>query len=237
MSQNNTYGTGLIDGLKPAMDIPEIGRIYKDTLGNLATKVRAELATSFKLEECDKVIIMPRLARNQVGASDIGVTAFFVPTPGGNIYFRGKGKNNSGGNGGRINMIQSAGAAAGGTGPFGTSAEFEQVIKPLCKTNDKGEPVMTIKQQRGGVASVELDFNAVMCLVLGIKPKDPYDFTVINIMPIADNNFMIVAAKMIVGGQSKGSKSNIDYAQLEREIYRRYNSGGNNNNGGGNRQF
>lgn len=235
MSQNNVYGTGLIEGLKPAIEIPEIGRLYKDTLANIATKVRAELASSFKLEECDKVIIMPKLARNQVGASDIMVTAFFVPTPGGNIYFRGKGKNNNG-NGGRINMIQAAGAAAGGTGPFGTTAEFEQVIKPLCKTNDRGEPVMTIKQQRGGVASVELDFNAVMCLVLGIKPKDPYDFSIINITPIADNNFMVVVAKMIVGGQSKGSKSNIDYAQLEREIYRRVNNGGGGNNGGG-RQF
>ncbi|MCM1218503.1 MAG: hypothetical protein NC548_28785 [Lachnospiraceae bacterium] len=234
-TNNNTYGNGLVDGLKPAMDIPQIGAIFKDTLANIAKKLRAELAGSFKLTECDNVIILPRLAKNSVGATEIGVTAFFVPTPGGNIYFRGKGKNNSG-NGGRVNMIQSAGAAAGGTGPFGTSAEFEQVIKPLCKTNDKGEPIMTIKQQRGGVASVELDFNAVMCLVLGIKPNDSYDFSVISIMPIADNNFMIVVAKMIVGRQNKGSKSNIDYAQLEREMMRRFNNGGGNNNGGG-RQF
>lgn len=234
---NTNYGKQLVDGLAPAMDIPQIGAIYKDTLANIAAKVRAELAGAFQLSECDNVIIMPKLARNQVGATEIGVTAFFVPTPGGNIYFRGKNKNNGGGNGGRINMIQSAGAAAGGTGPFQTNATFDQVIKPLCKTNDKGEPIMTIKQQRGGIASVELDFNAVMCLVLGIKPKDPYDFTVISIMPIADNNFVVVVAKMIIGAQSKGAKSNIDYAQLEREIYRRYNSNNNGGGNGGSRQF
>lgn len=233
---NTTYGKDLVEGLKPAIDIPEIGVIFKDTLQNIGTKVRAELAGAFQLDECDKVIIMPKLARNQVGASDIGVTACFVPNPGGNIYFRGKGKNGgNNGNGGRINMIQSAGAAAGGTGPFQTSATFDQVIKPLCKTNDKGEPIMVIKQQRGGIASVELDFYAVMCLVLGIKPKDPYDFTVISIIP-TDNNFTLVVAKTIIGAQSKGSKSNIDYAQLEREIYRRYNNNGGGNNNGG-RQF
>lgn len=231
-----SYGTDLVKGLSPAMDIPEIGRIFKDTLPNIGAKVRAELAGPFHLEECDKVIIMPKLARNQVGASDMGVTAFFVPSPGGNIYFRGKGKNGGNtGNGGRINMIQSAGAAAGGTGPFQTTADFDKVIKPLCKTNDKGDPIMVIKQQRGGIASVELDFNAVMCLVLGIKPKDPYDFTVISIIP-TDNNFTLVAAKTIIGAQSKGSKSNIDYAQLEREIYRRYNPGNSGGNNGG-RQY
>ena len=128
--------------------------------------------------------------------------------------------------------------AAGGTGPFGTSEHFNTVIKPLCKVNEKGNPIMNIKTVPGanGLAQIELDFNALLCLALSIKPNDPYDFGILSVDPIPNtNNFSIVIMKVIASnGVRKGRTGQVNYARIEQDQYNRFN-GGNRNNGSGRR--
>lgn len=238
-NNNEGYGQKLINGLDPAIALPTIGKVFKDTTQSLAVKLNEELAGTFELPEIDNIIITPRVARNDVGATELIATAYFSTTnPNGNIYYRGgKGKNQRGENG-RVNMVNTAGIAAGGTGPFGTSEHFNTVIKPLCKVNEKGNPIMNIKTVPGanGLAQIELDFNALLCLALSIKPNDPYDFGILSVDPIPNtSNFSIVIMKVIASnGVRKGRTGQVNYARIEQDQYNRFN-GGNRNNGSGRR--
>lgn len=235
---NEGYGQKLIEGLVPAIAIPTIGTVFKDTTQALAVKINEEISGTFQLPELDNIIITPRIARNDVGAAEMIATAYFsTNNPNGHIYYRGgKGKNSRGENG-RVNMVNTAGIAAGGTGPFGTDDHFNTVIKPLCKVNDKGNPIMNIKAVPGtnNLAQIELDFNALLCLALSIKPNDPYDFGILSVEPIPNtSNFSIVIMKLIASnGVRKGRNSQVNYSRIEQEQYRRFNGGGGNRNGGG----
>lgn len=231
---NTNYTEQVKEGLKTTISIPVIGNLFQDTLQSLAVKINEEISGTFGLTELDNLILVPRVAKNATGATEIGAFAYFSTTnPQGNIFYRGKGNNRV--EGGRINMVTSAGIAGGGTGPFGTSQLFNQVIKPLCKVGDNGKPILNIKTVPGtnGVAAVELDFNALLCLALGIKPNDQYDFDIINVSPIPNTtNYTIVFTKYIVSnGVRKGRNSQINYARIEQDQFRRLNGGGNNNNG------
>ena len=236
-NNNEGYGQKLIEGLAPAIQIPTIGTVFKDTTQALAVKINEEISGTFSLPELDNIIITPRVARNDVGATELIATAYFsTNNPNGNIYYRGGKGRNSRGENGRVNMVNTAGIAAGGTGPFGTNEHFNTVIKPLCKVNEKGNPVMNIKSVPGanGLAQIELDFNALLCLALSIKPNDPYDFGVLSVEPIPNtSNFSIVIAKMITSNSARrGKNSQINYSRIEQEQYKRFNGGGNRNGGG-----
>lgn len=234
---NESYAQKLVEGLKPIVGIPTSGMIFKDNTDHLATKIVEEISTRFNIPELDNIMFTPRLAKSDVGAAEIVTMAFFTTNGGGNgnIYYRGgkNGKNNRSQNG-RFNMVNVAGVAAGGTGPFATSDEFRKVFMPLCKTNEKGNPIFNIKSVQGmnGLAQIELDFNAVMCLALGVTPNDQYDFSVMNITPIPNtNNYNITLAKFIAGGGvKKGRNGEVNYNRISSELFNRYNSG----NGGRN---
>lgn len=240
--RNEGYGQKMIEGLSPAISIPKIGEVFKDTTQALAVKINEEISGTFDLPELDNIIITPRIARNGVGATELIVNAYFSTlNPNGNIYYRGgKGKNYRG-ESGRINVANLSGAGVGGTGPFGTNEHFNKVIKPLCKVNDKGNPIMNIKSVPGanGLAQIELDADAVFCLALGIKPNDPYDFSILSVEPVANtNNFSIVIMKMVTSnGVRKGRNSQVNYSRIEQEVYKRYNNGGGNNRNNSGRSF
>lgn len=231
--KNTGYSEGLIAGLAPALGLPKIGEVYKDTTQQLAVKINEEIAGTFNLPELDNIIFTPRVARNNVGLTELIATAYFsTQNSSGNIFYKGKGNPRT--EGGRINMVNTAGIAAGGTGPFGTSEHFRQIIKPLCKVNDNGKPIMNIKTVPGtnNLASIDLDPNALLSIALGIKANDPYDFDIMSVMPIPNtNNFVIAIMKYISSdGVKKGRNSQVNYARIEQEQYRRYNGGGSNNN-------
>lgn len=239
MSNNNKYGADLIAGLAPAIETPEIGKVFNDTTQGLAEKLLDEFRTTYGIPEMDKIIITPKLARNSTGVSDVTVTAYFaVGGAGGNVYYRGKGGANKT-NEGRISLLQTAGSGSGGAGIFGTSKEFESVMKPLCRVNaDNGKPMMNLRAVQGtNVASLELDFSSVMCLILGIMPNDQYDYIILQMTPIANtSNYTMLYMKYIAGnGSKKGKSSGINYARIEQDLFRRVNNGngGGNNNGGG----
>lgn len=239
MSENNKYGQQLVAGLKPAIELPEMGKVFQDTTQGLASKLADLIKTTFGIPEVDNLIITPKLARNSVGISDVSATIFFVTDKGGkNIYYRGKGGNNQAQNG-RISMVNMNGGGAG-TGRYNTSDEFRSVMMPLCKTNEKGNAVMDIRsvERFNNVASLELDFSALMCLALGIDPKDNYDFIILTMTPIPNtDNFSMTFMKHISSaGDHKGKASGINYARIAQDLFNRSNNGGgrnNGNNGGG----
>ena len=225
-----TYGEDLVAGLAPAIPMSETGRVYRDTLQNLAVNINQCIATSFNLPELDNIIFTPRVAKNDVGASDMIATAYFnTSNVNGNIFYTGK-KGNRNNDGGRLNVLSAAGYGGGGTGPFGVNDHFRSIIKPLCKVNDNGKPIMNIKTVPGAkdIASIELDFYAVLSLGLGVKPNDPYDYDVLSIIPIPNtSNFTITIMKYITNnGIRKGRNSTVNYARIEQEQFRRFNNGG-----------
>lgn len=232
---NQNYGADLIKGLAPAIETPEIGKVFNDTTQALAEKIADEFRTTFGITETDKIIITPKLARNSTGISDVTVNAYFsVSGASGNVYYRGKGGANKT-NEGRISLMNTAGAGSGGSGIYGTSEQFVSVMKPLCRTNpDNGKLMLNLRSVQGtNVASLELDFNAVMCLVLGITPNDVYDFLILQMSPIANtNNYTMLYMKYIAGnGSRKGKTSGINYARIEQDLFRRVNNNGGNNGG------
>jgi hypothetical protein len=242
MSNNNgnngsNYGADLIKGLAPAIEIPQIGNLFQDTTQGLAEKLLDEFRTTYGIPETDKIIITPRLARNNTGVSDITVTVYFaLDNASGNVYYKGKGNKGNKGNNGRINVLGVSGGS--GTGQFGTSEKFNQVMKPLCKVSEKGKPIMNLKAVPGthSVCSLELDFSSVMCIALGIKPNDAYDYLILQLTPVANtNNYTMLVVKYFSGnGSRKGKSSGINYARIEQDLFRRVNNnGGNGNNNGG----
>jgi hypothetical protein len=235
-NSNTSYSNELVAGLAPALPLSEMGITYQTTTRKLSAMLVKEFNSTYNLPELDAIIITPKLAKNSIGASEIFVYAYFdTKDATGNIFYRGKGKNNyQNGNDGRISFANIEGVASEGTGPFGTSDFFKSVIKPFCKTNDKGNPIMNIKAVPGykNIASIELDFNLLMCVVLGIKHEDSYDFDIMSVKPTAkDNDFFITVTKYIYSENvRKGKHSNVNYTNIERSQMSRINNGGGNNN-------
>jgi len=234
-NQNGTYGQGLVKGLAPVIDTPEIGRVFQDTTKAFAAKVVEVIRNSFNITELDNIIIAPTMARNAVGITDLTAVAYFVTKNGKNIFYRGKGNNGNGN--GRINMVQAAGSGYNSTGNYGTSNEFDQAIKSLCKINEKGKAIMNIKKVPNArdVASLELDWTSVMALALGIQDDDPYDFRILTVQPIGDSNFSMMIMKHIVSDSSqKGKVSGINYGRITKDLMESVNRGSGNHNNGGN---
>lgn len=243
MSNNNTHGKNLVEGLAPAIEVSQVGSVFQDTTQGLAAKIADEFRTTYGIAELDNVIITPRLAKNSVGIADVMVKFYFntkeVQGQGEqNIFYRGKGKNQNAG-GGRINMISSSGST--GSGQYGTSDKFKKIFTPICKVNDQGKAIMAIKSvpQAQNIAELEVDFNSVLCIVLGITSDDSYDFAILNWTPIPNtSNFSVMVMKYIVaGGGRKGKNSGINYARIEQESLRRFNNGGHQGNNGGGRSY
>lgn len=237
-NNNGVTNNGRIEGVSSTIGLQQIGSVFSDTTQSLSAKIVEEISTTFGLTELDNIIITPKIAKNGVGASEFVVTAYFsTNNPNGNIYYRGnKNKNRQGR---FVSVLDVVGSSNSGIGPFGTSETFNAVIKPLCKVGDNGSPIMNIKTVPGSnsLAQLELDFNAVMCIALCIKPNDPYDFSIMSVTPIQKDansnfasNFSIGICKFITNTSSrKGRSSQFNYNRVEQEQFNRLNN--NNNNG------
>lgn len=232
----SNYKESLMDNLKLSVDSPKIGDIYQDTTQGLAVRINELLVRMTGITELNNIIISPTIAKVDAGASNMHCVAYFDVTGNNpNIFYRGKKDKRS--EGGRINMVSTAGIASSGTGPYGTSQKFDTAFKPLCPMNDKGDRIMNIKHVDRGLASLELDFEEVAKTAFGIGSNDPYVYTFLLTTPIPNtNNFSITFAKFISnqGGMKRNSKFNYD--RIEQEQFRRYNNGGGRANNGG-RQY
>ena len=249
MSAGN-YGTELLEGLdRISIELSKVGNVYRGTTQEIGAKLQKKIVEqgfqikdenknlrTIRIPELDQIIIVPRLAKNDVGASELYVTACFYTQNGGNVFYRGKGGAATSSNG-RINAASLSGSGTGNNSSYGTSDEFRRIIAPLCPMNDRGKPILNFKPLSGthNIVTLELDFVSVMMLALGIKSDDQYDYTIMSVNPIpnTDDNFMVYLAKIIGStGYRSGHNSNVNYARVSQQIFHRVN-----NNGGGGRQY
>ncbi len=220
-------------GLNPLIPMTLIGKIYATTTDEMGKALVERFRDNLHITEVDNVMFMPALSRSGAGLSDLAVKVYFMTQNGKNVYYRGKG-NNQGPNG-RINMISVAGGSYNSTGLYGRSKEFDDTFKPLCKLSDNGKPIMNIKseQHNRGLASLELDWQKVMMMVMGVTPDDQFNFTIIHVTPIANtNNFNVMVAK-VAANKTQSGKSGADYSRIATDWNNLVNGRHGNNNGGG----
>lgn len=238
-SSKRYNNSDLIARLNPVIELPEVGKVFRDTTKNVAEKVAEEIRTTGGIMELDKIIMTPKMARNAVGTSYVDVMAYFnlkMTNGAQNIYRRGKkGNSNSGG---KTMMVNFGGG--GNHSNYGVSDAFKDIFSDLVPQNDNGKASYRFKQVQGvsGIVGLELDFNQVMALALGVAPNDEYDFSVIKVYPLGNenNDFCIIMMKLIAGSQ-KGKTSGVNYALIQQERFNQVNSGGGRSNQGGGRSY
>lgn len=241
MAQKMMSQEELLAGLKPALESHARGMLYQETTLTFASKLEDCFRTRLKIVEVDRILVIPKIARNYVGADDLIAKIYFAVSQNTqNIYYRGKGNKNRG-NSGRINMVQAAGYGNGG-GVFGFTDEFKQVMAPFCKTDNNRKALLNLKtvQNHGGVASLEVDFWALLFLFLGIESDDPYDCDVLRVDLIqgSDNVYNMLFAKYIYQGGQKRGKTGINYDKISADQFAQVNGrGGRNNDNGGGRSY
>lgn len=246
---DKSFGQDLVDGLKPQIKIPQIGALYQDTLSNIGRNFTDFIRDNFGITELETVIITPHMVSykdNTAECDELNIIACFDTSAQGqsqNVFFRGKGSGNANkGSNGRINMTQFVGAGVGSAGQYGYSQQFEQVMGPFCKTNEKGNPILALKSVQSlpsKVAVLELDWRAVMSLILGITSNDCYDFLIYSVSS-TKNDSLITLIKFISGNQNrKGKHSGVNYSRLASDLFQRMNGGRGNgeNNQQGGRQY
>ena len=224
------YSTELISGLSPLVKMNQIGSVLQVKLSDLGSELTELLVNQTGVQELDNITIVPHLAQNSANLDHLVVVAYFV-TEGQkegttqNIWYKGKGARVE--NGERLNLVNMAGGNVSEGGQFSMSNNFKDAFKAFVKWNDKGNPMMNLKlvMNKGSyrVASLELDWQIMLQLALGIEPQDPYTYSVLCVNPI-NNDFLLTLMKRIVDNRErKGKHSKINYARLQADMYQRVN--------------
>jgi hypothetical protein len=242
----------LFEGLCPAVNLQLRSVTWGGTTDELASALverfmkglefprkndKGEIVTAtLEIPEIDNFVFTPKMSRDIVGATFIEVLAYFNADKGRNIFINSRNNQRNGGNVGRVSVLN--GASGGGNGRFKASPEFERVIKPFCLRANDGSYILKFRSVEGrpNICSLELDFNALMCLILGIAPDDQYDYKIrkCNALDPKGGNFDL-DIETFRGNVSRGRNTNIDYTQLKESRFNRVNGGRKNNNG--NRQY
>ena len=242
MSNNNYSNVSfkpedLIAGLtQTAVPLSQVGLVFKEKISILQSKVEDLIANTFGIEEIDHVFIYPDIERNGT-ICQIVCRAYFN-TKGvtkGNIVRAGNGTAT---NNGQPTILSLMGSNVN-QGGFDVSDDFKKKFAALqAQTDDKSNKlkIYGIKGNRD-IAVLDLDFFAVMSVVLGIGSDSPYDYSVLSVSPIGSGNnpdYTILISKFIdAGNRNKGRRKNrnVDYTSLDREFSNKVSGGRNNNNG------
>ena len=221
----------LIDGLRPVVEgFNTVGILYQIRLGDLGEKLANLLQNSTGIDEIDNVIFTPHMANTSVGIDSLRVTAFFITGDGRNgnpnIWYRGKGAKQQDGE--RINLASMAGGLddGSGCGQFGLSNLFKDKFKPFVKRNNNGVPLFEVKSVPGHgtrVASLELDYNVMLMLALGINTSDAYTYDVIAVNPVKNDYILSIMKRILDNNIKKGRKGNINYARIQSGLYQQVN--------------
>lgn len=78
------------------------------------------------------------------------------------------------------------------------------------------------------VATINIDFFAIMAAALGIEPNSPYNFSILDAKPTgAKNDYMLLYTKFIdVGNNRRGRHKNrrVNYSELDSAFARQENN-------------
>lgn len=218
---NNQYDPqSLLDGLgKCAIPQNQVGHVFREKTSSLQGKIEDLFANTCGIAEIDHVFIVPKFGKN--GELENMLCRAYFCTSGngdGDIWRVGSGKRNVNG---RPTVIGLMGGAVSDSGDFDFSDKFKKVFAPLCLSeNDKLE-VFAVQGNKD-IASINLDFFAVMAMALAIEPSSPYNFSILDAKPAGGkNDYQLLYTKYIdLGGSRKGRHKNrrVNYAELDSEF-------------------
>lgn len=227
-NQNNNQRFGnqydpqsLLEGLsKVTVPQNKVGEMFREKTSSLQVKIEDMLANTYSISEIDHVFIAPRINKNGQ-LTDIFCRAYFDTqnVTNGNIVRKGFGTA-SGGK--RQTAVALMGGAVTTTGDFELSDQFKKVFAPLALSDDDKLHVNAVPRNKD-FACIDLDFFAVMSLMLAIGPNDPYNFSVVDAKPISKDDYVLLYSKFIETssgkrGRHKGRR--INYQDLDREFAR-----------------
>lgn len=237
-NQNNQkYGNqydpqSLMTGLdKVTVPQNQVGKVFREKTSALQVKIEDMIANTYQIGEIDHVFIAPRINKNGQ-LTDIFCRAYFDTqnVTDGNISRKGFGSVTGGK---RQTAVALMGGAVATTGDFDLSDNFKKVFAPLALSDDDKLHVNAVPRNKD-FACLDLDFFAVMSLMLAIGPNDPYNFSVLEAKPINKDDFVLLYTKFIETGSGKRGRHKgrrINYQDLDREFARQNEAYASNNGG------
>lgn len=224
---NNTYGEApardysykaLLEGCTTTtVSLNQTGAIFLETTTQLADKLADVIENTFGITEIDRVFISIDADTNTKQISSASVLLCFDPTNGRHITKygnRNKGKSKS-----LLDKIPYA--ASNGT--YELSDTFKKCIGALLPDSayDNDEFPVFEHPENNRVACVEVDIDAVMCLLLNIEPNSPYACNLMfaNQTDVRDGlaEYAVIFSKFIdISGRKRKSKrnNNINYTSI-----------------------
>ena len=195
---------------------------FKEKASSLAIKFEQMFIDSFHINEIDHIFVKPKLNRDGTLATVL-CRAYFdtKDVVSGNIVrksFIGEGNGN---NAQTVRtIIPLVGGGVVGGGDFTLSDNFKECLAPLSINDDGRIDIRTIPRNKW-IATMDLDFFALMSVALGIKSNDPYNFTIVEAKSISNgSDYSINIMKYIDTrfAAKRGRKGNrVDYDSLDRE--------------------
>ena len=242
-NENQFSQSKLIEGLD-TVSIPmnRSGAEYTITATKLGECIKSIISDNLGITEVVHVSIYPEVDRSG-SLCNMYCKAFFDTTgrDGNNIVKAGfnTGGGNRNNNNGKTNLLEIAGGNIVPNGSYKLSDTFKSVMFTLCNVPDgKPLPIRNMKNQKN-IAELDLDFNAVMCIALGIDDKAPYDFSVIQVEQHNNGNdvtdFELLISKYIdlsTNNRRRNRRNGIDFYNIDKQFMNNGFSGGR-----GNRRF
>ena len=223
----------LIEGCsKTAATLNQTGVVYLETTTQLADKLVDIIDSTFGITEIGRVFINIDADPDTKKINGASVLLCFDPTGGQHIVKYG-GRNRS-----HVRTVYDIIPYAAQSGNYQLSDHFKKVIGALLPNNayDADEFPIFEHPENNRVACVEVDIDAVMCLLLDIKPNSPY---ACNLMYATQTDvcdgleeYAVIFSKFIdiSGRRRKNKRNNVNYADIGRAFGNR-NKGGNNYKG------
>lgn len=246
---NNTYGESqvrdysyksLIEGCTDtSASLNQTGVVYLETTTQLADKLADIIENTFGITEIDRVFIDIDADTNTKQVLGANVLLCFDPSNGQHIRKYGRGK----GQGGSRTLLDKIPYAAS-NGTYELSETFKQVIGSLLPASayDNNEFPVYEHPENNRVACVEVDIDAVMCLLLNIKHDSPYACNIMyaNQTDVRDGlaEYALIFSKFIdISGRKRKSKrnNNINYTSIGKSFGSKGHRSNNNNNRRGRR--
>lgn len=205
------------------------GVVFNETCSVLEDKV-VEMYNNLGITEMDRVLIYPLYEERSGDLTAIKCYAYFDTAMQGakNITrIGGNRSRNNGGNNvkdGKISIFTLA-PGLGSKGKYNISDLFKENLFPVAADISNNE-LHIQEAEDPSIAVLELDFMAVLALCLNIGDDDPYNFTIIDVIPTnRRRNGNFEDANMIVMKYIDNSKMTrrkkgrsgrrIDYRRLE----------------------
>lgn len=224
MSTSN-INTANIDDLKPLIGLRRTGVIFEATTAELGEKL-AVLLKQMDMDNLDSIFFTAHTAsdNNPVGIDDLVVKAYFVPRSGSSIYFKSGGGKDAAKTG---NFAVIKTNSNYGTGPFGITDKFRQVMAPLCPDdpNDADKVVINLTKSttRGKVIAVlNLDPMKTLAFLLGVNDPGVFLIRIMAGVAIPTEQYahkLAISVKVNMGSSIKGKTSGYDLrAQLAQQM-------------------